>query len=286
MHREDGQEEHLRPQAASSTAARDYLYDHVTSKVLGEDLDFGDDAPGPGDRLPGFDLPTATGERLRSRDVVGHEPLLLVFGSVTCPMTASSVPSLKRLHATFGDRIAFVMVYVREAHPGENFPQPRTLEQKLEHARSLIERDDIPWPVAIDDPDGTLHRAMDGKPNAAFLSDRSGEIVFRALWAGDEHSLRQALEAVARGERPPEPESRRRFVPMAKGMGEMREVLHQAGPRAERDIWRAAPPMGLTAWAANVFRPLPPQWRTFAALATFGVVCGAVGALLARRRRH
>lgn len=48
MHRENGQQEHLRPQAASSTAARDYLYDHVTSKVLGEDLDFGDDAPGPG----------------------------------------------------------------------------------------------------------------------------------------------------------------------------------------------------------------------------------------------
>lgn len=48
MHRENGQQEHLRLQAASSTAARDYLYDHVTSKVLGEDLDFGDDAPGPG----------------------------------------------------------------------------------------------------------------------------------------------------------------------------------------------------------------------------------------------
>jgi hypothetical protein len=274
----------LRSEAAFPSRARDYLYDHVTSKVLGEDLDFGDDAPGSGDRLPDFDLPTATGERVRSADFVGHEPLLLVFGSVTCPMTASSVPSLKRLYTRFGNRIVFLMVYVREAHPGENFPQPRTLEQKLEHARALMKRDDIPWPIAADDPDGRLHRAMDGRPNAAFLIDRSGQIVFRALWAGDERALRQALEAVAQGERPPEAESRRRLVPMAKGMGEMRPVLHQAGPRAERDIWRAAPPMGITAWTASLFRPLPPQWRTFAALASFALACGAVGALLARRR--
>jgi hypothetical protein len=274
----------LRSKAASPTRARDYLYDHVSSKVLGEDLDFGADAPGPGDRLPDFDLPTATGERIRSVDFVGHEPLLLVFGSVTCPMTASSVPSLKRLYARFGDRIVFLMVYVREAHPGENFPQPRTLDQKLGHAQALIERDEIPWPIAVDDPEGKLHRAMDSKPNAAFLIDRGGQIVFRALWAGDERALRGALVAVAHGERPPEAESRRRLVPMAKGMGEMREILHQAGPRAERDIWRAAPPMGVTAWTASLFRPLPPQWRTVAALASFAIACGAVGALLARRR--
>lgn len=273
-----------RSEAKSPTRARDYLYDHVTSKVLGEDLDFSDDAPGPGDRLPDFDLPTATGKRVRSADFVGHEPLLVVFGSFTCPMTASSVPSLKRLYARFGNRIVFLMVYVREAHPGENFPQPRTLEQKLEHARALMKRDDIPWPIAVDDPDGRLHRAMDGKPNAAFLIDRSGQIVFRALWAGDERALRQALQAVVQGKRPPEAESRRRLVPMAKGMGEMRDVLHQAGPRAERDIWRAAPPMGVTAWTASLFRPLPPQWRTFAALASFALACGAVGALLAQRR--
>jgi hypothetical protein len=274
----------LPSEAAFPSRARDYLYDHVTSKVLGEDLDFGDDAPGPGDRLPDFDLPTATGERVRSADFVGHEPLLLVFGSVTCPMTASSVPSLKRLYTRFGNRIVFLMVYVREAHPGENLPQPRTLEQKLEHARTLMKRDDIPWPIAVDDPEGRLHRAMDSKPNAAFLIDRGGQIVFRALWAGDERALRGALEAVAQGERPPRPESRRRFVPMAKGMGQMREVLHQAGPRAERDIWRAAPPMGVTAWTASLFRPLPPHWRTVAALASFALACGAVGALLARRR--
>src|SRR2546422_673281 len=32
-------------------------------------------------------------------------------------MTASAGPALKRLYAEFGDRVAFLTLYVREAHP-------------------------------------------------------------------------------------------------------------------------------------------------------------------------
>jgi hypothetical protein len=41
-------------------------------------------------------------------------------------MTASAVPALKKLWAEFGSRVAFITLYVREAHPGENYPQPQT----------------------------------------------------------------------------------------------------------------------------------------------------------------
>lgn len=51
-------------------------------------------------------------------------------------MTASAGPALKRMHEEFGDRVGFVTLYVREAHPGERYPQPETFEQKLEHARA------------------------------------------------------------------------------------------------------------------------------------------------------
>ena len=47
-------------------------------------------------------------------------------------MTASAGSALKQLHEEFGDRVAFVTLYVREAHPGERYPQSQTLEQKLE----------------------------------------------------------------------------------------------------------------------------------------------------------
>lgn len=66
-------------------------------------------------------------------------------------MTASAGPALLRLHREFADRIGFVTLYVREAHPGDRYPQPTTFEQKLPYARDYQARDAIPWPVAVDD---------------------------------------------------------------------------------------------------------------------------------------
>jgi hypothetical protein len=45
-----------------------------------------------------------------------------------------------RLSAEFGDRVAFLTLYVREAQPGERYPQPQTFEEKLAHARALTRR--------------------------------------------------------------------------------------------------------------------------------------------------
>ena len=212
--------------------------------------------------------------------------MLLVTGSYTCPMTASSNPLLKELHAEFGGDVRFVMLHVREAHPGEQREQPRSAEEKMRHAQDLQQRDQLPWPIAVDDPEGSVHQALDGKPNAAYLIDPDGVIVFRALWAGDQNSLRDALESVANGERPEPSESTHRLLPMARGVGVMREMLRQSGPRAEHDLWRAAPPMAVVARVADLYRPLRPEWRTFAALATLGGVAAALLSMVSRRSRH
>src|SRR5919198_4979288 len=115
-------------------------------------------------------------------------------------MTASAGPALKELYREFGDRVAFLTVYVREAHPGERYPQPDTFEQKLNHAIDYKERDQIPWTVAVDDIDGSFHQALDPKPNAAFFVDASGRIAFRSLWSNDEAGLRQGFEALVSGD--------------------------------------------------------------------------------------
>ncbi len=198
-------------------------------------------------------------------------------------MTASSNPLLKALHAEFGDRIEFVMLHVREAHPGERYDQPETVEEKMRHARELKRRDQLPWPVAVDDTEGTVHRMLDEKPNAAYLMDPNGVVVFRSLWAGDVSRLREALESVSRGERPARRESQHRLVPMARGVGTMREMLERSGPRATRDMWLSAPPMAAIAWVADLYRPLPPHWRTFAAVATIGAAAAAVASVLITR---
>lgn len=198
-------------------------------------------------------------------------------------MTASSNPLLKELHQEFGDEVAFLTLHVREAHPGEQREQPASQEDKMRHACELQRRDQLPWPVAVDDAQGTVHRMLDEKPSAAWLVDRSGVIVYRSLWAGDVSSLRKALRTVARWERPRPEESHRRLVPMARGLGTMRDMLQQAGPRAKRDLWRAAPTMVAVAWVAGWYRPLPPEWRTVAAVATVGAAVAALISVLRTR---
>lgn len=268
------------------TSATEYLYDHVTRKVLMEDMSFSDSAPRPGDRLPTFDLPAVGGGRIRSADFVGRKPLLLVTGSYSCPMTASSDPILKQFHQEFGRDIDFVMLHVREAHPGERSEQPRSFEEKIEYAQALKTRDQLPWPIAVDHPEGTVHRALDEKPNAVWLTDRGGVIVYRGLWAGDDKGLEQALDAVVCGVMPPERESERRLAAMAMGVGKMREMTLLSGPRAAHDLWRAAPPMAAIAWLADLYRPLPPKWRTVAAVATLGIAVSAIATAAGRRRNR
>lgn len=258
-----------------------YAYEHVSSKILSEDMHFNEGAPKAGDRLPEFDLLTSDGGRLSTSDLSGR-PVLMVTGSFTCPMTASSNPILKDLHGRFGDAVRFVTLYVREAHPGERHDQARVVEEKREVARALKDRDQLPWTIAVDDPEGSVHRQLDEKPNAAYLVDDTGTVVFRSLWAGDARGLKQALTAAANGQQPPEEESTRRLVPMSRGIGTMREMTRRAGPRAQSDLWQAAPPIGVLAWIADQYRPLPPVWRTAAAAATIGVGVAMIATLAVR----
>jgi hypothetical protein len=182
-------------------------------------------------------------------------------------MTASAGPALKRLYADFRDRVAFVTLYVREAHPGERYPQPETFESKLAHARAYQVRDAIPWPVAVDDVEGSLHRALDAKPNAAYIMNVDGNAAFRTLWSNDEQVLREALEATAARPHGTVGQSEAKLVPMLKGMGEMYEVLGSAGQEARRDVGRQVPPLYAMARLAALFRPLPPLGRGIAAVA-------------------
>ncbi len=181
-------------------------------------------------------------------------------------MTASAGPALKRLYAEFGDRVAFLTLYVREAHPGERYPQPQTFEEKLAHARAYEARDQIPWPVVVDDITGSLHQALDARPEAAYLMDTDGIVTFRALWANDERVLRQVLKAIVSGQPSPLGENQEKLIPMLKGMGVMYEILGFAGKPARRDVAREVPPMYGIVRLAALFRPLPPLGRSLAAL--------------------
>jgi thiol-disulfide isomerase/thioredoxin len=246
----------------------EYRYKKFTTRLLFRDLQFRRGAAGPGDSFPEFELVTTKGDRLVNADIFDDRPVLFIFGSMTCPMTASSAPSVQDLYDEFGDRIEFVMLYVREAHPGENYAQSETMEDKLESARALQAFYGIEWTVAADNVDGDLHRALDPKPNAAFLTNSKGDILFRSLWAADYDALRQALDDAAAGRAMISTQSNRLIGPVARAMGMVREVMERGGPQAVSDLWRAGFPMALAGLVATYFKPLPPNQRGIAAVLT------------------
>jgi thiol-disulfide isomerase/thioredoxin len=217
------------------------------------------------------ELFTTEGNRTSIEDLAGSKPVLLIFGSLTCPMTASAMPALNELYLEFGKRVEFVMINVREAHPGEYHPQPEMVEEKLDHARALARLYALPWTIVSDDIDGHLHRSLDPKPNSAFLIDADEDIVFRSLWASDQRALHQALENVANGEKPARSESTALMGPVIGAMGHVQEVMDRAAPQAVKDLWWGAFPMALAGRLATVFTTPSPARRGFYAVLTLAL---------------
>lgn len=259
----------------------EYRYKRFTTSLLYRDLRFARTSFRPGDSVPTFELIATNGQHLVNEDVFGDKPVLFIFGSMTCPMTASSAPSIQELHDEFGDRVKFVMLYVREAHPGENFSQAETIEEKLESARALQAIYEIDWTVAADTVDGNLHRALDPKPNAAYLANSNGEILFRSLWAADYGALRQALGDAASGRAMINTQSTKLLGPVMRAMGQVNEVMERGGPQAVRDLWRAGFPMALAGRVATFFKSLSPDQRGIAAVLTLATsMIAAIGLLV------
>ncbi len=156
------------------------------------------------------------------------------------------------------------------------------MEEKLEHARALKKFYDIQWTVVADNINGDLHRALDPKPNSAFLANSDGIIVFRSLWASDKKALRQAVKSVVAGRKPEQSESQALFGPVSRAMGQVQAVMKRSGPQAVSDLWRAGFPMALAGRVATLFAPLSPDQRGIAAVLTlaFGMIA-ALGILTA-----
>jgi len=238
---------------------RSYRFEHLALPLVLRDLYFSKGDPGPGDRVPQFDLPIVGGGRFRSGDLARTGPTLLIFGSATCPVTDNAAPGLTELCTRFGDRVRFVMVNVREAHPGEEFPQPGTIEGKKADAERLRDLHGFDFEVAVDDVDGGLHRALGPKPNSAYIIATDGTILFRAQWANDTKALAAALSAVVAGEAPRPAKRGGVIKPMLRMLRNIAPALDRAGTGAWADMWRVAPLLAALALAFKALGLRPPK---------------------------
>src|SRR5215475_15701386 len=161
-----------------------YNYEHFSREIFHDLAETSFSGPAPGERAPDFRVTTLDGDSVRLSDFAKKKNVLLLFGSATCPMTASSIGGINELYDRYrGDDIEFLFIYVREAHPGEIIPAHSSMREKTEAARLLRDEEDMHMPILVDDLRGSIHRKYSKLPNPAFLIDKSGRVAFLSLWS-------------------------------------------------------------------------------------------------------
>lgn len=95
------------------------------------------------------------------------------------------------MHRKYGDRARFLTVYIREAHPEDEwqmdenekenvcYPQPKTLEQRVAIANDFVKRFHYDVPLLVDDMSNAANEAYAGWPERFYVVDESGTIVFK-----------------------------------------------------------------------------------------------------------
>lgn len=95
------------------------------------------------------------------------------------------------MYNDYKDRVDFLAVYIREAHPldewqmkknvDENvcYPQPTTLTQRVAIANDFTQRFHFPLPLGVDPMNDLADHLYGGWPERLYVIDESGKIVYR-----------------------------------------------------------------------------------------------------------
>jgi tetratricopeptide (TPR) repeat protein len=149
--------------------------------------------PGPklNSRAPDFELNGSVANRKAGlRDFRGKSPVVLVFGSYSCPNFRQSAEALKSMYKRYGASIAFLLVYIREAHGTGDWQSTRnerqsvsltpisTLADKQEHAAMCSRKLHLPFPALVDGMDGRVEKLYNAWPSRAFVIGRDGRVLY------------------------------------------------------------------------------------------------------------
>lgn len=238
------------------TGNGEYNYDRFSpATMLGEVRSYPALAPKPGEPAPSFSLRDTTGREWRLADL-RDQPVVLIIGSSSCPLTLGSAPALNEVHEDLGQHAHWVTLYVREAHPGENLPVHETYEQKAEQARFLKRTEGIPWPVLVDELDGAIHHAYGMMPNSVFVIGTDGRISFREKIA-HAPTVRRALdELVASGGQGTVLGGDDGGIHMLGAMAYGWRAIEQAGDESVRDVALKLPPLAANLWLGQKLAPV------------------------------
>lgn len=170
--------------------------------------------PGPyvGDRAPDFSLRGMDGRSVQLSRYRG-KPVLLMLGSYSCPNVRSAVEALRSAYDAYRRTMAFVFVYIREAHGNGNWQSTRNEREgvQAEDAKTAAERTSaaaecsrklhLSFVTLTDSMDGQTEEAFHAWPSRLFVISRRGEVTYSSrLTALDfrANEFRGALEQAAR----------------------------------------------------------------------------------------
>lgn len=215
----------------TGSAAPAYNYDH-----FGLDHRTMDHLGGVavGEPAPDFTATRLDGTEIKLSDFRG-KPVVLETGSASCPMYVGHIEPMNGLAFRLPE-VVFLVLYVREAHPGQHIRAHRDPAQKAAAARIVADEEPESRTILIDDLAGTAHRLYGAMPNTVHVIDADGMVAFRALW-NDPSAVEAALRKMLAGE--DAAAVRALFRP--SGPATLFRVLRRAGWRAIWDFVIAFP---------------------------------------------
>lgn len=194
------------------------------------------DGPQPGSAAPEFRLETLDGTSVSLADLRGG-PVVLECGSYTCPIFCGHIEAMEAIAARHPEA-TFLVLYTREAHPGEDLPPHRSMEDKRTAAQRLVEDEPITRVVLIDDLEGTVHRAYGAGWDTVYVIDSEGRVALRQAWTHPEE-VEAVLDDLAAARSVVPRETTEMAAPSSGPIG---EGLLRGGKQALFDFYRTAPP--------------------------------------------
>lgn len=167
------------------------------------DQAFETSGPAIGDAVPDFTLYTLGDDPVSlGSTLAAGRPVLLVAGSLSCPVFRNTIPALNAIAERWRGRLEVLVVYVLEPHPVvdispyfgvENVTsqnryadilvrQPRTYEERRWLVDSLLARHPIAPRVVIDGPCNEWWSAYGRAPNNAILVGADGRVAAYHGW--------------------------------------------------------------------------------------------------------
>ena len=153
-----------------------------------------------GEQIINFSFLTLNGQTKAIQDFL-DKPIILETGSLSCGMFAGQGKAMNRLAKENND-FNFLLLYVREAHPGKLINAHNTIKEKCELANRLQTEDNIEnRTIIIDDINGTVHKMLGALPNMVFIINTNGQIIFKEEWNNVIH-LQKAIKEFKATQKP------------------------------------------------------------------------------------